>query len=428
MEYDEYGFELEQRYRKRMDKKMRGKPQVVKIIMSRTFGSSMMILQCLRNISFGELTFALYDFCTDLEFKEIVRLYDAELELAGINPEKFIFDLHPFYSKISNKIRKESKYREFAEFMGMVIRLHNEKKKVYNEQVVGAYLDLVYQTLEYLRTDKFDLTTFPYGVSTEGELLIGPYPMAYSDLPIIEFREAIEKGKKFQNSVEEGKFILGLYQKRGMLIGGINDLDDFVQAQRIHAATTTALFPFINEFTYDIVPLNYYRTQIAPFNAMKVVNCDIRLLKNRLQHRNHTLPTNGVAFEISDESRELTGAMIREIFYHNCVYMLYRIDTDKGSLAGYYDTKEEFLFSTLQDESQLSPYSNLCALILSMYATQVLSNMPIEDLNQKFFQLGQPLKIKAYGKGGKLRNQYNKEKLFQNQHAILISIIEKNDL
>ena len=263
MDVEKVAYDLQQKYSKRMEKKMQGKPQAVKIIMSRTFSSAIMILQNIMDIPFEELTFSIYDFCVDVQFKEIVRLFDAELELAGINQEKFIFDLHPFYNNISNKIKKENKYQEFAEYIGMIVRLHREKKGKINEKVIDAYLSMILQTLEYLRKDKFDLDTCAYGVSTDGELLIGPYPLAYSDLPGIEFQEAIHNGKKFKNQQEAEQFVYDLYAKRGMIVRNTNDLEILSQAQKIHVITTTALFPFINEFTFDIVSTSIFHTSMC---------------------------------------------------------------------------------------------------------------------------------------------------------------------
>lgn len=406
MDVEKAAYDLQQKYSKRMEKKMQGKPQAVKIIMSRTFSSAIMILQTIADIPFEKLAFSIYDFCIDLQFKEIVRLFDAELELAGINQEKFIFDLYPFYNKVSNKIRKENKYQEFAEYIGMVVRLHREKKEKVGEKVVDAYLSMILQTLEYLRKDKFDLDTCAYGVSTNGELLMGPYPLAYSDLPGIEFEEAIKNGKKFKSQMEAEQFVYDLYAKRGITVKSTNDLEILAQAQKIHAVTTTALFPFINEFTFDIVPVQFYSSNIPPLMNMKVCGCDIKLLKSKLQRRNRTLPTNGVIFEINDESGELTGALMKEIMYYDSIYLLYRLDTNYGSLAGYYDTKDKFLFSITQDATSKIPYQNLSALILSMYASQVLTGI-VDDYDRNFLQDDCPIQIRAFNKSGKLQNQYN---------------------
>lgn len=424
MDVEKVAYDLQQKYSKRMEKKMQGKPQAVKIIMSRTFSSAIMILQNIMDIPFEELTFSIYDFCVDVQFKEIVRLFDAELELAGINQEKFIFDLHPFYNNISNKIKKENKYQEFAEYIGMIVRLHREKKGKINEKVIDAYLSMILQTLEYLRKDKFDLDTCAYGVSTDGELLIGPYPLAYSDLPGIEFQEAIHNGKKFKNQQEAEQFVYDLYAKRGMIVRNTNDLEILSQAQKIHVITTTALFPFINEFTFDIVPKQFYNSNVPPLIDMEIHDCDVEFLKNKLQRRNRTLPTNGVVFDIDDPSGELTGALMKEIMYYDGVYLLYRLDTRYGSLAGYYDTKGKFLFSITQDATSKIPYQNLSVLILSMYASQVLTDINIDDYSKNFLQNNHPIQIKTFSKGGKLQNQYNADP--KSKHSTIRNLDDYN--
>ena len=157
---------LRDKYRKRMDKKKAGKPNPVQIIMERTFGSAIAVLALIDQISWEKLTFEMYYICNDIEFKRFIRLFDSQLELAALDPEKFIFGLHKFYNDISRELKAEGKYYEFAQFIGAVMQLQFEKKEQLNKNIVDAYISLILQTLEYLRKDKFDLDTYPYGVST----------------------------------------------------------------------------------------------------------------------------------------------------------------------------------------------------------------------------------------------------------------------
>lgn len=415
MDFNKKTYELEQKYEKRMEKKMQGKPLAVRIIMSRTFSSAFMILGNIMDIPFENLIFDIYSFCKDPQFVEIIKMFDAELELAGADPEKFIFHLNSFYNDVSNKIKKENKYHEFAEFIGMVVRLQQENKKGLGREVIDAYLCIVLQTLEYLREDKFDLSTCAYGVSLDGNLLMGPYPLAFSDLPVIEYKEAIRNGKKFKNFDDQQQFMLNLYKKRGININGMDDLIRLNQTQKIHSVTTIALFPFINEFTFDIVPLQFYNSYEAPLSNLLCPDFDIESMKTSLCHRNRTLPSNGTVFEITDLSGELSGALLKEIVYHDTVYMLYRLDTDKGSLSGYYDTKDMFLFSVTEDARPLTSFNNLSALILSMYATQVLNDFSIDEINKMFLQNGFFLVFRAFGKGGVLENKYHPSEKPQNK-------------
>jgi len=409
-EYGEIASSFDQKYGKRMEKKMQGKPEVVRIIMSRTFGSAVSILDGISGIPFEKLTCSIYFLCKDLQFKEIVKLYDAQLELAAINPEKFIFGLHTFYNNVANRVKKDGKYREFAEYLGMVVRLQRENDGL-DKRVVDAYLSLVLQTLEYLRVDKFDLTSCAYGVSTDGELLMGPYPLPYSDLPAIEYKRIVQGSNKYRSNEEKRKLIASLYAKYGIEVHGIHDLAVLEQTQRLHVTTTIALFPFINEFTFDIVPVSFYHTNIAALSNLSYRNTyNEEVLKARLQHRNHTLPTNGVAFEISDASGELTGALMKEILFHDRIYMLYRLDTSSGSLSGYYDTKDGFLFSISQEASDDVSYQNLSVFLLTLYASQVLDAVPESVLSETFAQGHFPITVKAFRKGGKLQNQYKPAK------------------
>lgn len=406
MEYDNIAYELESKYDKRIEKKMQGKPFATKVIMSRTFSSAFMILQNLHGISFEQITLDLFYLCKDLKFKEIVLLFESELELACVNEEKFIFHLHSFYNNISSKIRKESKYQEFAEYIGVIIRLHREKKDSVNQKVMDAYLCLVLQMLEYLRPDKMKLDTCAYGVSIDGELLMGEYPLAYSDLPALELKEIL-RNNKLKSAEEYRQLISSLYEKQGLKVNSADDLEVLSQIQRIHAMTTTALFPFINEYTFDIVPINHYHSYVPPLRG-HILDFDAQLsdIKERLKHRNQTLPTNGSLFKIEDSDNELNGALLKELVFHDSVYMLYRLDTDKGSMAGYYDTNEAFLFSITQDATENTSYMNLSMLILGMYATQVLNDFSFSDFENLFSIGGRSLSFKTYDRGGSLRSFY----------------------
>ena len=136
------------------------------------------------------------------------------------------------------------------------------------------------------------------------------------------------------------------------------------------------------------------------------VHTDVERLKEKLKHRRRTLPTNGVQFEIVDPTGELKGALLQEILYDDSIHCLYRLDTRYGSVAGYYDTNSAFFYSISQDADSPVPYQNMTAIILSLYAAQVLDTEPItDDLIQ---HAGQSLVIRIFQKGGKLRDTYHR--------------------
>ena len=399
--------ELRVKYRKRIDKKKASKPLPVQILMERTFGSAVAVLAMIDNITWEKLTFEMYYICNDLEFKQYIRLYDSQLELAALDQEKFIFGLHKFYNNISRELKEENKYYEFAQFIGAVMQLQYEKKEKLNANIVDAYLSLILQTLEYLRPDKFNLDVYPYGVSTTGEILVGPYPLAYSDMPVIEYEKIIASGKNIGGPNEHINLIKGLYAKYGITINDADDLDFIQQTQMIHCNTATSMFPFINEYTFDIASTTAFDSGLVPLKNMICMVTDIDSLKEKLKHRNRTLPSNGMKFEIADPTGEIQSVLLKEMVYNGTVHMLYKIEMLGSSLSGYYNTVTGFLYSITRGANVSEPYRNLSNFILSLYATQVLNSIRLEDIHKWFIQGEHSLDIKVFGKAGKLKDVYH---------------------
>lgn len=399
--------DIRNKYRKRMDKKEAGKPQPVQILMERSFGSAIAVVALISQIPWEKLTFEMYYICNDIEFKRFIRLYDSQLELAAIDQEKFIFGLHKFYNDISRELKKENKYYEFAQFIGAVMQLQYEKKEKLDEDIVDAYISLILQTLEYIRKDKFDLDTYPYGVSTSGEVLVGPYPLAYSDLPVIEYEKILQSGKKIGSQAEHIKLVKSLYAKYEITVNSMDDLDVIKQTQMIHCNTATAMFPFINEYTFDIATTTAFNSGNIPFKNMICMMTDTDGLKEKLKHRNRTLPSNGTRFEITDPTGEIEGVLLKEMVYNGIVHMLYKLEILGSSLSGYYNTATGFLYSITKGANIPEPYKNLSNFILALYATQVLNTVKLEEVSKWFIQGEHFLEIKVFGKAGKIQDVYH---------------------
>lgn len=395
------------KYRKRIDKRKAGKPQATQILMERTFHSAAAILALIDGITFEKLAFDVYYMCNDIEFKQFIRLYDSQLELAAIDEEKFFFGLHKFYNDISRKLKEENKYYEFAQFVGAVMQLQFEKKQQLNENIVDAYISLILQTLEYLRKDKFDLSTYPYGVSTSGEILVGPYPLAYSDLPVMEYEQIVLSEKKVVSQADHIKLIKSLYAKYGITINTAHDLDAIQQTQMIHCNTVTSMFPFINEYTFDIATTTSFDSDNIPFGNMTCIVTDLDKLKEKLKHRNRTLPSNGAKFEIIDPTGEIQSLLLKEMVYNGTVHMLYKIYMMGSSLSGYYNTATGFLYSITRSSNIKELYIKLLTFILTLYATQVLNSITLEDANKWFIQGENFLGYNVFGKAGKLKDTYH---------------------
>lgn len=136
--------ELRIKYRKRMYNKRAGKPRVTQILMERTFNSALLVLGALDGIEWNDLLFYTYYTCMDLPFREIITMYESQLELAGIDEEKFLFGLHKFYENMARKLKKEEKLYEFGQFIGAMMQLQYEKRAKVGDDIIDAYFNLAH--------------------------------------------------------------------------------------------------------------------------------------------------------------------------------------------------------------------------------------------------------------------------------------------
>ena len=161
--------ETEKRYYKRMQKRIAGKPPPVQIIMERTFNTACLVLRSIHSMPFSKLTKVLYFLCKSLPHREMARQFESLLELAGANPERFVFGLHPFYNDFVAMVRREKRYEELFSFIGSAVRIRIENPSLADADIADAYVNLLLQLTEYLRPNKLNLESFVYGISSSGK-------------------------------------------------------------------------------------------------------------------------------------------------------------------------------------------------------------------------------------------------------------------
>ena len=103
-------------YWRKLNKKLRGKPYPVITIQRRTLSTASEILDTICDIPFEKLSMSLYFYCQDVGMAQFTHAYESQIELAGANPDKFVFGLHEFYTRIASKIRKEDLTTCFLSF------------------------------------------------------------------------------------------------------------------------------------------------------------------------------------------------------------------------------------------------------------------------------------------------------------------------
>ncbi len=393
------------KYLKRVQKRIAGKPLEMQLIMDRTFGTATWVLQLIEQVPFQKLTAGAYAISASLPQKALTRQFEGQLELAGANEEKFVLGLHAFYNNLSALIKKNHMEHEFCAFAGQLMRLQYENSPTVEKDIRTAYVNLMMQTLEYLRPDKFDLECCVYGVSTAGEWLTGPCPFPYSDRPANELNQKILSGWRPRDLFEQEQVVTSLYAKYGMNIRSMDDISALEQVQRIHINSLAAMLPLIDEYTFDIVPKKTFDTVRVPFQNLHIL-LDTELVSTQLKNSNTSLPPNGVLFEVDDPTGEMTGVLLKETVFQNRKYCLYRVDTPSGTLAGYYDIDEAFFYSVTLESDFIQPYTHLRNLIVMLYASQILDNVWLTP--SSVIQGGYPVGLKAFPQAGQRRDMYHR--------------------
>lgn len=319
------------------------------ILQRRTMSTATMTLTEIADIPFEKLSSSLYFICENIGMERFVHRYESQMELAGAAPEKFAKGLHRFYNETSIIIRKEGLIADFFDFVSLCgnLRLQQDSLQI-DTTVMDCYFSLLLQQLEYLKPDKFNLQVRVCGLSTKGDILVAPDYFPNLDLPGYEIDRAARENT-IPNVNDISAWIHKVYLKAGYEdIRSMEDLKRYVQRERSYTNHLALLLPFINEYTFDILPLELFSADASPLYRMQFHGPSIDELTECLRHRSCTLPVNGVVLELGGEG-VIQKVLLKECFYDDTVYMLYKVSTQMGELSGFYNTKSGFFFTVLLD-------------------------------------------------------------------------------
>lgn len=421
------------RYVPWMRRKVKGKPKPVADMMYRVNGTGMAVVSLLKDISFVELSASLYFIAQDVKTKEFTRLYEAQLELASIEPDKYIQKLYSFFNDMGRHIKKENLYREFFEFGSLCNRMRYKllsKPSQHVTNIINAYQSMLLETYEFLRPNKFDFSKVVVGMDTKGNLLLADDAYPYIDGPIRDLEDYLESQPGISpltmNELLEKFFVKHGYRN----VKNMSDLDDMMEQDRIYTHQHTTLAPFINEYTYDILPQpdKLFNRDLLAFLTYMPVQVDTDELKDQLMKRARTLPANGMMVELSSADdnipyRGITKVLMREVLHGDDIIMLYKMEMNHGAdgeISGCYNTREKSFYSILQEANVPEPYFWTESFILYLYGCAVLRNgeQMLSDLNEAFC-FGKPVyqahglvthgtlpmhvKATLFGRGGKLK-------------------------
>lgn len=153
----------------------------LKILRCRTVHTALSIIETIRGIPFHELSYSLYLISNELRMDSFIRMYEAQIEMAAANPERFINDLHKFFLKMKREIEKSP--NEFLLFIlicieAQVVLPYNSTQR----KVLIAFSNLCQQNTCYLVPNINIQTQYFVGRSNTEKWLFIRDPLPYADV------------------------------------------------------------------------------------------------------------------------------------------------------------------------------------------------------------------------------------------------------
>ena len=374
-QYDDARFKKETRYIRLLEKRLVKKPEDAKQLQRRTLHSAFAVLNNLKNLKFSDFSRTLYFFCADAKTEEFTRYYESQLELALIDEEKFVKNLHKFYVSMGKKIMNENMLSTFFQFMSFFcMNRYTHQDTPIQRAVSNAYVNLLLQQTEYLRKNKSDLQQRVVGATTDGELILADDYMPFLDniTNTLEY-ESIVLGKhktieEFRRRFKDLQKLYGVTEVVGM------NYEEIAQMDRLFTNTVCVMSPYINEYTFDILPTatSTMKANIYKLTLLETDLSESQLIEN-LRHRARTLPSNGATFVFEPPDDQIINKVkMKEVLFGDEIIMLYKVETVIGETSGFYNTNTGVFFNILADAEKTSIYDNLKCFILYLYSCAVL--------------------------------------------------------
>lgn len=90
------------------------------ILRKRTINIAALVISSIADIEFTDLESALYFRCEDKRSITFIRAYESQIELAAINPDKFVKKLDVFLFKTCKYIEENNLFQDFYDFCNLL--------------------------------------------------------------------------------------------------------------------------------------------------------------------------------------------------------------------------------------------------------------------------------------------------------------------
>lgn len=394
---------------KRIDRKYANDPSY--ILRKRVVNTAGDVIRKIQNIEFEDLTMDLYFICNEVGYKFFSEKYRNVIEFAKLFPEKLSDKLYHYYRDIAKTIKKENRLSDFFMFMSIFEEASNISEK--HRDIFLAYMDILVEQTEFLRPNLYNHNQLIAGVTTEGEVLVIPDPFPNIDLPAYELTRSKKKGK------EAIEFLAKSFKKYGY---SIDRYDEVHSSSNSFINNVNLLVPYINEFTYDMLPEKPYPPRI---NIQYVTAKDLDFTE-MLRSRRKTLPTNGLVVNFKN-SIFFEKILLKEVFHNGSIHMLCKFFTLYGDITVRYNTKTGSFFSPFDHQFGYFQdfHLNLKRIALWIYASYVCPTEKIIPTEEAYhgFTDDNHAEVTFSSIGGKLRATLSSK---TNSHLDLDKYMQKS--
>lgn len=378
---------------KRINKKFSGKPNY--IIQHRVCNTACDIVKALNGVEFEKLDLDLYLMCQNVGYKDFSLKYEGVLEYAVLKPSEFVDELYKFYNDTARYIKKnnllDNFYLFFTTFEEMAYSFSGDRTSS-EYKVFISYMDLLTEQLEFIRPNLFNINQLVVGITTDDEMLVQNDPFPNLDVPSYEI---------FKSQVHDIAEGIKLYEKYGY---DLEKLEETHAASMFHINNINLLVPYINEFTYDMVPTETYFPSIELENIIETKDTDFT---DMLLRRKRTLPANGLSVSF-ENSKYIKKMLLKEVYYNQSINLLCKFSTIRGDVTVRYNTRTKKFFSPFDYSSKAATmYHNfLKQIALWVYSAYVCPSEDIMPTNEGYHEFADdPNAVVTFASiGGKLRS------------------------
>lgn len=322
------------------ERNFRSKGMPIFVVHCRVCNTAISVVNKIKDVPFDELTLSLYVACKDTGFDNLAHKFESMIELASANKERFVDKLFKLLDDASKYIIANNLQRQFFQFVRYFMHVQYQAKTRNEFMVLTAYQDLVLETIEMLKPNRYALNDILAGYTNDGEPIIIKDYFLNLDLPAYEINLAtknIIRANKKLSTEYLVELISKAYEKYGYEnICSPDDIDALNGRARAYYNNISSLSSYINENTVDILPSR-------PFESGKHV-ADIPRrtkeidLEQMIRRRKKMLPSSGLKIEISN-SKSYCGILLKEVFENDAIVLLFKLETILGDISGYYNTK-----------------------------------------------------------------------------------------